>query len=117
MSATRAVLQTPPNYAVISGATNGNNTLVAAITSRRIRVLSLFLMSAGTVTLTFQSAAAGTALSGAIALTAQSGFTLPYNPVGWFQTVAGELLNMALGAGVQVSGVLVYQIIDPTVEF
>jgi hypothetical protein len=37
-----------------------------------------------------------------------SGFTLPFNPVGWFETAAGELLNLELSAGVSVDGCLTY---------
>ena len=34
--------------------------------------------------------------------------TLPYNPLGWFETVAGELLNMELGGAQAVAGCLTY---------
>lgn len=97
-----------PKFASISGNTNGNNTLVAAVADKRIRVVALMLMAAGTVTVTLQDGAGGTALTGALALTAQTGFCLPYNPVGWLQTSVNTLLNMSLNAAVQVSGCLVY---------
>lgn len=95
--------------AVISSASSGNNTLVAAVTGKRIRVLSLFLVATGAVTVRFESAADGTALSGQMAIAANGSLVLPYNEAGWLQTVAGELLNLELSGGVQVSGALTYQ--------
>lgn len=105
----RKFLEIPPKYAVISASTNGNNTLVAAVTGKKIRVLACVIMSAGTINATFQSGAGGTALSGAFPLTAQAGMVLPLCEVGWFETAAGSLLNLSLSAGVLAAGVLVYQ--------
>jgi hypothetical protein len=34
--------------------------------------------------------------------------TLPFNPVGWFETSAATLLNLELGGAQSVDGVLVY---------
>lgn len=97
-----------PKFASISTASSGNNTLVAAVTSKKIRVLSLILISAGSVNVTFQSGAGGTGLTGAMALTTNSGFTLPFNPVGWFETAVTTLLNLSLSGAIQVSGCLTY---------
>jgi hypothetical protein len=41
-------------------------------------------------------------------LAANGGFTLPFSPVGWFETVASELLNLELAGGTTVDGVLAY---------
>lgn len=101
----------PPQRAVIDHATSGDNTLVAAIAGRKIRVLALFLIAGGTVNARFESAASGTALTGQMQLTAQAGFVLPFNPIGWFETVAGELLNLELSGAISVDGSLVYQVI------
>jgi hypothetical protein len=101
-----------PTFAAISGSTSGDNTLVAAAgASNKIRVLSLYLVSAGTTTVRFESGAGGTALSGAMSLVANTGFVLPYNPTGWFETAANTLLNMELNAAVQVSGGLEYIVV------
>jgi hypothetical protein len=97
-----------PKYAPIDVATSGNNTLVAAVSGKRIRVLAAILISAGSVNVRFESGADGAALSGQMALTANSGFTMPYNPAGWFESVAGALLNLELSAAVSVDGFLVY---------
>lgn len=97
-----------PKFAIIDHNTNGDNTLVAAVASRKIRVLALMMISGGTVNARFESGASGTALSGQMQLTAQSGFTLPFNPAGWFETASGSLLNLELSAGVSVDGMLTY---------
>lgn len=98
-----------PQFAVISGSTSGDNTLITAVVGKKFRVLSLFLVSAGTTTVRFESGAGGTALTGVMSLVANTGFALPYNPAGWFQTTTtNQLLNMELNAAVQVSGSLTY---------
>ena len=51
--------------AKIDGATSGNNTLVAAVTGKKIRVLALTATMTGTaVTIRFEDGAGGTALTG-----------------------------------------------------
>lgn len=105
--------QVTVKHAAISAALSGNNTLVAAVAAKKIRVISLFLVAAGDVTATVQNGAGGTALSGAIPLTSNSGFTLPRNQDGWFaDTGANTLLNLSLSAAVQVSGALSYIEVD-----
>jgi hypothetical protein len=101
-----------PAFAAISGSTSGDNTLLAAAgASNKIRVTSLYLVSAGTTTVRFESGAGGTALSGAMSLVANTGFVLPHNPNGWFETAANTLLNMELNAAVQVSGGFSYIVV------
>lgn len=95
--------------AIISGSSSGDNTLVTAVTGKRIRVLSLFLVTSGAVTVRFESAAGGTALTGQMAIAANGSLVLPHNEKGWFQTAAAELLNMELSTGVAVNGALVYE--------
>lgn len=97
-----------PKYAVIDAATSGDNTLVAAVTSKKIRVLSLLLVSAGTVNVRLESGAAGTALTGQMNLVANTGFVLPYNPAGWCETASNTLLNLELSGAVSVDGCLTY---------
>lgn len=97
-----------PKYAVIDAATSGDNTLVAAVTAKKVRVLALYLVAAGTVNVRFESGAGGTALSGQMSLVANTGFVLPYNPAGWFETASNTLLNLELSAAISVDGTLVY---------
>ena len=37
-----------------------------------------------------------------------SGFTLPYNPAGWFETGDNALLNLELSAAISVDGCITY---------
>lgn len=97
-----------PARVAIDAATSGDNTLVAAVSGRRVRVLALFLVAAGTVNVRFESGAGGTALTGQMNLVANTGFVLPFNPVGWFETGINTLLNLELSAAVSVDGALTY---------
>lgn len=99
----------PIKFAVISASSSGNNTLVTAVTGKKIRVLSAFFIAAGAVDVRFESAAGGTALTGVMSFPANGGISLPHNPAGWFETIASQLLNMELGGAVQVSGGFTYQ--------
>ena len=99
-------------YASIDAAGSGDNTLVAAVADKRVRVLSLFAVAAGAVTVAFESGASGTALTGDMNVGANGNITMPFNPEGWFQTVAGELLNMELGGATSVDGCLTYVLVD-----
>ena len=68
----------------------------------------MFMISSGTVNARFESNAAGAALTGQMNLVANSGFVLPFNPAGWFETVAGQLLNLELSAAISVDGSITY---------
>ena len=95
-------------YAVINAAGSGDNTIVAAVTGKKIRVISLFYMAAGTVNVRFESGAGGTALTGQMEHTAQTGIVLGTNEDGWFETAAGSLLNLELSGAISVDGSLSY---------
>jgi len=97
-----------PKFAIIDHAVSGNNTLVASVTDKKIRVLAVMMVSAGDVTVRFEGGASGTALTGQMNLTTNSGFTLPFNPVGWFETAVTTLLNLELSGSISVDGLLVY---------
>jgi len=91
--------------------TSGNNTIVAAVSGKKIKVISVLLVAAGAVTARFESGANGTALTGQMSLAVDdNGFVLPPAPPGyhWFETVAGALLNLELGGAVYVDGCIVY---------
>ena len=107
--------QTPvlPKFAVVDAAGLGDNTLVAAVTGKKIRVLAFFGIMTGTaVTIRFESGASGTALTGQMTPSQGGGFVLPFNPVGWFETAAGTLLNLELGGAQSVDGCVVYIEVD-----
>ena len=96
---------------VVSSASSGNNTLLAAQTGYKIRVHSFTLVAAGAVTVAFQSGATGTALTGTMSLITGVPLTIDLEKEGLFETAASTLLNLSLGGSVQVSGFLTYSLV------
>lgn len=101
-------------FAAVSVAGSGDNTLVAAVTARKIRVLSGMFYPAAAVNIRFESGAGTSQLSGLIILdpagvTGPRKLELPWNPGGHFETVAAQLLNLELSGAIQVSGWISYQ--------
>src|SRR5687768_14086229 len=107
-SASPAAANVEVKRAVINAATSGDNTIVSAVAGKKIRLLSLFYMAAGTVKVRLENGAAGTALTGQMEHTAQTDMVLPPNEDGWFETAAGQLLNMELSGAISVDGALTY---------
>jgi len=99
-------IQSEVQYAVVDHAASGDNTLVAAVTGKKIRVVSLCMVAAGTVLARFESGAGGTALTGQMSMAANTQIMLQYNPAGWFETAAAALLNLELSAAISVDGVV-----------
>ena len=101
---------TPVLFAAISASSSGNNTLIAANSTKRFRILAVAMMAAGAVNAKFQSGAGGTDLTGLFNPAANGGFVLPFNPAGWFETLAvNTLFNLNLSGAVAVGGCVVYQ--------
>lgn len=98
-----------PKFVAIAASSSGNNTLLAAVSSKKIRVLAYNLMGAGAVNAKFQSGASGTDLTGLKYIAAAGGgICAPFNPVGWFETASNTLLNLNLSGAVAVGGEIVY---------
>lgn len=97
-----------PTFATIVASSSGATTLVSLVSSKKIRVLALYLTSNGTVNVKFQSHVTPTDLTGLAYLVANTGFVLPYNPVGWFQSISGEALDINLSGNIAVGGALAY---------
>lgn len=73
-------------------------SLVAAVTGKKIRVISLVMVTGGTATnSTFNSASA--AISMLFANGVNGGAALPLNEHGYFETSPGEALTVTTGAG------------------
>lgn len=99
-----------PKFAVISTGTNGDNTIVAAVAGKKIRVLSYMFISSGTVTAKWQSS--GTDVSGAMAFIANTGVSSGYNPKGHFETVTEEALEINQNSTAVLAGHLNYIEVD-----
>jgi hypothetical protein len=99
-------------FAAINASSSGINTIVAAISDKKIRVVSYVIIAAGAVTAAWQSGS--TPLSGPMSLAASGGASAsigilaPIGTYGLFQTNANEALNLNLGGAVNVSGHLCY---------
>lgn len=97
--------------AAISATSDGDNTVIAAVTGKRIRVLGYVLNVNAAGTVQWKSGAS-TALSGAMEFVDGGGVaSAPVSPFGrfWFQTAAGEALVLATATGVDGLGHLIYE--------
>lgn len=106
-----------PKFASFSSASSGNQALIAAVAAKTTRILALQLQpSASTNAIYINDGTAnlyGDATNkiqfddtGAAGL---GGFTLPFNPLGWFETAAvNRPININLGSANGVIGVAVY---------
>jgi len=92
-------------------ASTTDGSLVSAVASKKIRVLSWIAVAGGTATnVTFNTkpGGAGTAISALFACGANSGAAQGYSPVGHFETTAGEGLTVTTGAGSTVGVQVTY---------
>ena len=96
-----------PKFAAISAASAGDNTIVAAVAGKRLRVVKYTIVTSGGVSAKFRTASGGD-LSGAMALAANSGIGGAYCPVGLLETLAGDGLVLNLSSAVPVAGHLTY---------
>lgn len=105
--------QTPlvPKYAAIAVSASGDNTIVAAVSGKRLLVLQYNYMANGTVNTKWKSGAS-TDLTGLAYLVANTGKVAPFSPVGWCVTAAGAALVLNLSGNIAVGGEVVYAEID-----
>ncbi len=101
---------TVPQFSAISVSSSGDNTIVAGVPSKQIRVLGYDLVCAGAVVVTWKSSTAG-AISGPKSFAANGGESKPESITGLLQTAVGEGLVLNLGGNVSVGGELTYVLI------
>lgn len=91
--------------------------VVAAVTGKRLRVISASYSSSATLTSKWRGGT--TDLEGARTMVAGVPVTLPSAPgipgerSGYFESASGENLNLVLAGAGQVSGFLTYVEVDP----
>lgn len=96
-----------PQYATINVSTAGDNTIVAAVSNKKITVLQYSLVvGANGDGVTWKQGS--TAVSGQMRFSANGGISTAYSPVGLFQTASGSTLYLNSSLGSQISGHLVY---------
>lgn len=97
--------------APINIASSGNNTIVSAVTGKKIIVFTYVTVCAGAVSVRWQSSG-GTILDGPCAFAANGGAAPPMAECGHFETLAGEGLVINLGGAIQVGGHVVYGLVN-----
>lgn len=106
---TASLVAVQPKYAVINVAASGDNTIVAGVTNKRIRVLEYALVvGTGGDQVTFKNGLAGTAVTGPMRFAANGGISASYSPVGLFESASSASLALNSSLGSQISGHLVY---------
>lgn len=107
MNVTRTV---PLSTAIVrlgaTPASTGDNELVAASSGAKYRVVGLVMIATTAVSAKFRTGT--TDITGTFPLGANGGFVLPFNEHGWFETNAGEALNINLSGAVSTGLQLQY---------
>lgn len=90
--------------------TNGNNTIIAAVASKVIKIHCWNLTAQGTVTGVFQDGAGGSDISKEYKFQDREGdnSAFAFAPAYHFKTSVNTLLNLSLNAAVTVTGTLIY---------
>ena len=94
--------------AVITSAGAGDVQAVAAVTGKKIRLISYYIRQSAAGTVRWESAAGGTALSGVMVTTTADLVLSDYSPYGLVETAAGEALSIEAGTAA-VMGYCTYQ--------
>jgi len=97
-----------PKFAVVTASASGDTSVIAAVTSKKIRVIRYSLSANGAVQAYFRSGAAGTAISGVKYMTQYGGAGGTYCPQGIFETASNTALVINLNGAVAVSGEITY---------
>lgn len=95
-----------PKFASISCASSGDNSIVASVSSKKIRILSYVIVADGTVAVKWRNGTSD--ITGAMALVVNTGVSSGFCPVGHCETAVTTALNLNLSAAVGVRGHLTY---------
>lgn len=92
--------------AAIDCSTTGDNTLIAAIAAKKIKVHRLFFVVSTATAITFKCGS--TAQTGAMSMSANGGFTLDMQGDPWFTTAVLEDFILSQSGSAQISGRIYY---------
>lgn len=96
-----------PKWATIAVSSSGDNSIVALVSGKKIRVLFWDLAPNAAVNAKWRSNT--TDKTGLYYMTSQgNGHARGFNPVGWFETASGEALQLNLSGAVAVGGIVGY---------
>lgn len=96
----------PVKYAFVDTASLGSTELVAAVSGKKIRVLSVAIVT--TLANAVKLLSAASAISSTMPLGANGGFVLPFNPYGWCETTVGVALNVNLSVATATGVTITY---------
>ncbi len=88
----------PIKRAFVNASSAGDNALVTAVTGKKICVIAWDMSVDAAVDVIFRSAT--TAISHTFHMAANGGFVCGMNEGGWFETAAGEALNVNLSGAI-----------------
>ena len=97
-----------PKFAAITASSSGATTIVAAVSSKKIRVISYVVVANAAVNIKFQSSTGNTDKTGLLYLGTNGGVSGAYALTGHFETASGDALNINLSSAVAVGGHLTY---------
>ena len=91
----------------ITAASSGDNTLVSAVSGKKIVIMSiLVVLGSAETTLIFKSGS--TDLTGSMVFSDNSGPNLGYSPMGHLETASGEAFILNLSGANTTGGFLTY---------
>jgi hypothetical protein len=97
-----------PAWVKINIASATTTTVVPLVAAKKIRILACYLVDGGANNVNWQSHATTSNGDAPLNLSAGSGLVLPFNPCGWFETTAGEALDIVTSTSAQLSGRIQY---------
>ena len=94
--------------AAFAATASGATTIISAVSAKKLVVRAMVFSALTAVNVKFQSHVTPTDISGLFYPADNGGFVLPYLASGWFETIAGEALDINLSAASTVGGQIVY---------
>ncbi len=92
-------------------AASGDQTILSAVSGKKIRVLGYALVTDTASALTWESGGS-TAISGAMTFAANGGISAVPSKWGWVETLSGESLVLNVGTAATVGGHVTYVLVD-----
>jgi len=99
-------------HADLDATSSGNTQVVAAITSKKIRVISYLVTNEGASTIKINFQSSTTEITASHMLATDGGGHTRYNYGGLFQTASGEALNLNLSASGTVAVTVEYEEVE-----
>lgn len=99
-----------PRYAAVAASSSGATTVVTnpqISGTPKLRVMAANVIANNAVNVKWQTGS-GPDLTGFAYLTSNGGYILPYNPLGWFETLPNDDLLVFESGAVSIGGHITY---------